>query len=62
MIKLAVFDFDSTLMDGETIDFLAQECGALQQVTILRIAVGLLEFFTHFLKKHRLAPSVLLVF
>ncbi|MDY0191919.1 MAG: phosphoserine phosphatase SerB [Aliarcobacter butzleri] len=24
-MKLAVFDFDSTLMDGETIDFLAQE-------------------------------------
>ena len=24
-IKLAVFDFDSTLMDGETIDFLAKD-------------------------------------
>jgi phosphoserine phosphatase len=27
MLKLAVFDFDSTLMDGETIDFFAQELG-----------------------------------
>ena len=26
-MKLAVFDFDSTLMDGETIDFLAEELG-----------------------------------
>ncbi|MFA7354233.1 MAG: phosphoserine phosphatase SerB, partial [Sulfurimonadaceae bacterium] len=24
MLKLAVFDFDSTLMDGETIDFFAE--------------------------------------
>jgi len=27
MLKLAVFDFDSTLMDGETIDFFAEELG-----------------------------------
>ena len=27
MDKLAVFDFDSTLMDGETIDFFAKELG-----------------------------------
>ena len=26
-IKLAVFDFDSTLMDGETIDILAKDFG-----------------------------------
>ncbi|RDU51670.1 phosphoserine phosphatase SerB [Helicobacter sp. MIT 00-7814] len=31
-MKLAVFDFDSTLMNGETIDFLANECGAQAQV------------------------------
>ena len=32
-MKLAVFDFDSTLMDGETIDFLAEELGIGEQVT-----------------------------
>ena len=26
-MKLAVFDFDSTLMDGETLEFLAKEIG-----------------------------------
>jgi len=31
-MKLAVFDFDSTLMDGETIDFLADELGIGEQV------------------------------
>ena len=31
-MKLAVFDFDSTLMDGETIDFLAEELGIGEQV------------------------------
>jgi len=25
--KLAVFDFDSTLMDGETLEFFAREIG-----------------------------------
>ena len=25
MYKLAVFDFDSTLMDGETLEFIAKE-------------------------------------
>lgn len=47
MIKLAVFDFDSTLMDGETIDFLAQECGALQQVSAIthKAMSGELDFF-----------------
>ena len=32
-IKLAVFDFDSTLMDGETIDFLADELGLKDEVS-----------------------------
>ncbi len=31
-MKLAVFDFDSTLMDGETIDFLARPLGLEQKV------------------------------
>ena len=32
MIKLCVFDFDSTLMDGETIDFLAVAKGVGDEV------------------------------
>ncbi|MEA1915270.1 MAG: phosphoserine phosphatase SerB [Campylobacterota bacterium] len=46
-MKLAVFDFDSTLMDGETIDFLAQELGIKEQVaTITEQAMrGDLDFF-----------------
>lgn len=31
-MKLAVFDFDSTLMDGETIEFLAAEMGVSEEV------------------------------
>ena len=31
-MKLAVFDFDSTLMDGETIDFLAKPLGLEKKV------------------------------
>lgn len=31
-MKLAVFDFDSTLMDGETIEFLAEEMGVGQEI------------------------------
>jgi phosphoserine phosphatase len=46
-MKLAVFDFDSTLMDGETIDFLAKELGIEQQVEkITTLAMkGELDFF-----------------
>ena len=32
MNKLAVFDFDSTLMDGETIEIIASEIGLQEQV------------------------------
>ena len=47
MKKLAVFDFDSTLMDGETIDFLAALLGleeAVAQITE-RAMAGELDFF-----------------
>jgi len=46
-MKLAVFDFDSTLMDGETIDFLANELGIEDQVAkITQEAMsGKLDFF-----------------
>lgn len=46
-MKLAVFDFDSTLMDGETIDFLAQELGIKEQVEKIthEAMSGELDFF-----------------
>ena len=46
-MKLAVFDFDSTLMDGETIDFLADELGIGQEVALIteEAMSGRLDFF-----------------
>jgi len=46
-MKLAVFDFDSTLMDGETIDFLAKELGFEEKVAKIteRAMAGELDFF-----------------
>jgi phosphoserine phosphatase len=46
-MKLCVFDFDSTLMDGETIDFFAQELGIGEQVAEIteRAMNGKLDFF-----------------
>lgn len=53
MLKLAVFDFDSTLMDGETIDFLAQAVGVKDEVaTITKEAMeGRLDFFESLTKR-----------
>lgn len=46
-MKLAVFDFDSTLMDGETIDFFAAELGLEQKVASIteKAMNGELDFF-----------------
>ncbi len=46
-MKLAVFDFDSTLMDGETIDFFAAELGLEQKVAHIteQAMNGRLDFF-----------------
>ena len=46
-MKLAVFDFDSTLMDGETIDFLASELGLESEVASITAQAmeGKLDFF-----------------
>ena len=46
-MKLAVFDFDSTLMDGETIDFLAAPLGLEERVASItkRAMGGELDFF-----------------
>ena len=47
MLKLAVFDFDSTLMDGETIDFFAEELGIREDVSKIteEAMSGRLDFF-----------------
>ena len=47
MLKLAVFDFDSTLMDGETIDFFAEELGIGEKVASIteEAMSGRLDFF-----------------
>jgi len=46
-MKLCVFDFDSTLMDGETIDFLARPLGLEEKVATIteRAMQGELDFF-----------------
>lgn len=46
-MKLAVFDFDSTLMDGETIDFFAEELGLGEKVSYIteQAMSGKLDFF-----------------
>lgn len=45
--KLAVFDFDSTLMDGETLEFFAKEIGIEQKVKSItdKAMRGELDFF-----------------
>jgi phosphoserine phosphatase serB len=47
LIKLCVFDFDSTLMDGETIDFLATAKGVEDEVGKItaKAMAGELDFF-----------------
>ena len=46
-MKLAVFDFDSTLMDGETLEFIAQEVGLQQEIKEVtdKAMCGELDFF-----------------
>ena len=47
MNKLAVFDFDSTLMDGETLEFFARELGIEEKVKLItdKAMRGELDFF-----------------
>ena len=53
MLKLAVFDFDSTLMDGETIDFFAEELGIGAEVARIteEAMSGRLDFFESLQKR-----------
>ena len=46
-MKLCVFDFDSTLMDGETIDFFAEPLGLKEKVAAIteRAMQGNMDFF-----------------
>ncbi len=52
-MKLAVFDFDSTLMDGETIDFLAQAVGLEQKIVSIteKAMNGELDFFESLIER-----------
>lgn len=47
MIKLCVFDFDSTLMDGETIAFFGQAVGKMDEISAItkRAMAGELDFY-----------------
>ena len=52
-MKLAVFDFDSTLMDGETLEFLAKELGIdkeVKEITDLAMR-GEIDFFESLQKR-----------
>lgn len=53
MNKLAVFDFDSTLMDGETLEFFARELGIEEKVKTItdRAMRGELDFFESLIER-----------
>lgn len=53
MIKLCVLDFDSTLMDGETIDFLAKAHGVSDEVSLITqdAMEGKIDFFEALVKR-----------
>src|SRR5574344_1966613 len=52
-MKLIVFDFDSTLMDGETLEFLAQEFGLREEIAAVtkEAMEGRLDFFESLIKR-----------
>ncbi|MDX1808378.1 MAG: phosphoserine phosphatase SerB [Sulfurospirillaceae bacterium] len=52
-MKLCVFDFDSTLMDGETIDFLAKELNFEEEVSLIteKAMKGEIDFFESLTKR-----------
>ena len=51
--KLAIFDFDSTLMDGETLEFFAEELGIREQIKSItdKTMQGELDFFESLLER-----------
>jgi phosphoserine phosphatase len=60
MTKLAVFDFDSTLMDGETINFLAKAVGIEKKVASIteRAMAGELDFFNSLTQRVALLKGI----
>lgn len=52
-MKLAVFDFDSTLMDGETLEFLAREIGIEEEIKNItsKAMKGELDYFESLQKR-----------
>jgi len=59
-MKLAVFDFDSTLMDGETIDFFASELGLEEKVASIteKAMKGELDFFESLITRVKLLKGL----
>jgi len=59
-MKLAVFDFDSTLMDGETIDFFAKELGLEEKVASIteQAMRGELDFFESLITRVKLLEGL----
>lgn len=53
MYKLAVFDFDSTLMDGETLEFIADEIGIRQEISTITTKAmnGEIDFFESLIER-----------
>lgn len=60
MKKLAVFDFDSTLMDGETIDFFARPLGLEAEVARIteEAMAGRLDFFMSLIARAKLLKGL----
>ncbi len=60
MAKLAVLDFDSTLMDGETIDFFARPLGLEAEVAAIteQAMAGELDFFMALISRGRLLKGL----
>lgn len=60
MKKLCVFDFDSTLMDGETIDIIAKQIGLGDEVAKITESAmrGELDFFTSLTKRASLLEGL----
>jgi len=59
-VKLCIFDFDSTLMNGETIDFFAAELGIEEQVAQItdRAMRGELDFFASLQERAKLLEGL----
>jgi len=60
MEKLAVFDFDSTLMDGETIDFFARPLGLEAEVSAIteEAMAGRMDFFMALVARAKLLKGL----